>query len=80
MALWTLDDLHHALGAATSRGDARAAVRRAARIVGVRTHDELDLHELVRLCSALSAEGGVIQQVAEEIASEALRDESRNAA
>ena len=59
---------------------ARAAVRRAARIVGVRTHDALDLHELVRLCSALSAEGGLIQQVAEEIASEALRDESRNAA
>jgi len=45
-------------------------------IVGVRTDDALDLHELVRLCSALSAEDSVIQQAAEEISSGALRDDS----
>ncbi len=80
MSFWTLDDLQGALGAATSRGNARAAIRRAARIVDVRSADELGLHELVRVCSALAAEGGAIQQVAEEIASDALRDEDRNAA
>lgn len=45
-------------------------------IVGVRTDDALDLHELVRLCSALSAENSEIQQAAEEISSGALRDDS----
>ncbi len=80
MTIWTLDDLHRALSAATSHGNARAVVRRAARVVGVRGRDELGLHELVRMCSALSAEGGAIQQVAEEIASDALHEEDRNAA
>ena len=80
MTIFTLDDLHHALSAATSRGTARAAMRRAARIVGARSHGTLDVHELVRICAALSAEGGAIQRVAEEIASEALRDETGNAA
>jgi len=80
MTIWTLDDLHHALSAATSRGNARTAVRRAARIVGVDSHEPLGTHELVRICAALSAEGGAIQQLAEGIASEALRDQTRNAA
>ncbi|MDA0351474.1 MAG: hypothetical protein O3A10_04580 [Chloroflexi bacterium] len=73
MTTTTLDDLQGALGAVTSAGNARAAVRRAARIVGVERDQPLDLRELVRLCSALSAEGGSIQLLAEEIAGDALR-------
>ena len=80
MAFWTRDDLHHALDAATSRGDVCATVWRAVRIVGVQTHDALDQLERVRLGFALLGECGVIQQIAEDIASEVLCDESRNAA
>jgi len=75
MRIQTVRDLQVALRDAASRGDTRAAVRRAARIVGVRVDQELDVHQLVRICSALSAEGGAIQEVAEQIASDALRDE-----
>lgn len=80
MTIWTLDDLQQVLSAATSRGNARAAVRRAVRVVDVDAEAKLDLHDLVRVCSALSAEGGAIQRVAEEIASDALRDDDRSAA
>jgi hypothetical protein len=80
MTIWTLDDLHRVLSTATSGGNARAAVRRAARIVDINANAELDLHDLVRVCSALSAEGGAIQRVAEEIASDALHDDDRIAA
>lgn len=69
----TLADVQGALGTVASRREARAAVRRAARIVGVRPDQELDLGELVRICSALAAEGGSIQQLAEEIAGDALK-------
>jgi len=80
MKIWTLDDLAYALSTTTSHGTARAAVRRAARVIGLRSSDALDLHELVRICSALSAEGGAIQQIAEQIVSEALTDQGRHAA
>jgi hypothetical protein len=69
----TLADVQGALGAVASRGQARAAVRRAARIVGIERDHPLELRELIRLCSALAAEGGPIQQLAEEIAGDALR-------
>ena len=69
----TLSDVQGALGAVASSRDARVAVRRAAKIVGVEANQPLELRELVRICSALAAEGGVIQQMAEEIAGDALR-------
>lgn len=80
MTVWTLEDLQRALSATTSHGNARAVVRRAARVVGLGSGERLDLHDLVRVCSALSAEGGAIQRVAEEIASDALHEEGRQAA
>lgn len=69
----TLSDVQGALGAVASSREARVAVRRAAKIVGVEANQPLELRELVRICSALAAEGGVIQQMAEEIAGDALR-------
>ena len=69
----TLADVQGALGAVTSNGQAKAAVRRAAKIVGVQRDQPLELRELIRVCSALAAEGGPIQQLADEIAGDALR-------
>lgn len=69
----TLADVQGALGEVATRGEAKAAVRRAARIVGVERDRPLELRELIRICSALAAEGGSIQQLAEEIAGDALR-------
>jgi hypothetical protein len=69
----TLADVQGALGAITSDRQARAVIRRAAKIIGIKRDQPLGLHELIRLCSALAAEGGEIQQLAEEIAGEALR-------
>lgn len=69
----TLADVQGALGAVAGSGQARAAVRRAAKIVGVDADQPLERRELIRVCSALAAEGGTIQQLAEEIAGEALR-------
>lgn len=80
MTIWTLEDLQRALSATTSHGNARTVVRRAARIVGLGSRKRLDLHELVRVCSALSAEGGAIQRVAEKIASDALHEEGQKVA
>jgi len=69
----TLADVQGALAAVTTDGEARAAIRRAARIVGVDRNQPLDLRALVRVCSALAAEGGSIQLLAEEIAGDALK-------
>lgn len=74
MRIHTVDELQTQLRAAASRGNVRAALRRASRIAGVNTDQELDVHQLVRVCSALAAEGGAIQTIAEQIASDALRD------
>jgi hypothetical protein len=74
MATTTLDDLQGALGRVASDRQARAAIRRAARIVRLPAGSAIGLSELVRLCSALAAEGGAIQQLAEQIATDALRD------
>ena len=69
----TLVDVQGVLGTVATRGAAKAAVRRAARIVGVERDQPLELSDLIRICSALAAEGGPIQQLAEEIAGDALR-------
>ena len=80
METTTLDDIQSALGAVASRGRVRAAIRRATRITGAERERPLERRELIRLCSALAAEGGPIQQLAEEIATDALGIERREAA
>jgi len=66
-------DVQGALGVVASGREARVAIRRATKIVGVEADQPLKLRELVRICSALAAEDGVIQQLAEEIAGDTLR-------
>ncbi len=68
----TLDQLMLELEAVTSESDARAVVNRASRIAGAPDHRPLAVQELLRVCQALTAEGGMIQQVAETIATRAL--------
>ena len=68
----TADDLLAHLGSVTTDSDAKALVRRAARIAGVPADRPLEIDELLRVCEALASEGGMIQEVAELIASSAL--------
>ncbi|MFN8639167.1 MAG: hypothetical protein U0360_06845 [Dehalococcoidia bacterium] len=57
----------------TSPSDARALLNRAARLAGVpRTIAGSTLRELVLVCTALAAEGGSIEALAEEIASASI--------
>lgn len=74
MTSMSTDDLLSELGGVTSRSDARAMISRAARIAGVPTGRMLQLRELLMVCEALAAEGGAIQQLAESVATRALRD------
>lgn len=71
----TIDDLASELGAITSRSDARAILNRAARVAGVSPHRAMDLRELMMVCQALAAEGGIVQQLAERIATRTLGDD-----
>lgn len=68
----TLEQLKIELSAVTSASDARAVVNRASRIAGVPDNRPLDVNELMLVLSALSAEGGMIQDVAQTIAAAAL--------
>lgn len=68
----TINDLATELGTVTSAADARAVVNRASRVAGVRSDRPLEMRELLRVCEALAAEGGMIQQMAEMIATRAL--------
>lgn len=68
----TLDQLALQLAGVTSTSDARAVVNRASRIAGVPDNSALDAFELLKVCQALTAEGGLIQQMAESIATQAL--------
>ena len=74
MAFLTTDDLLTALDGVTSRSDARAMISRAARVAGVPTGRPLEVRELLMVCEALAAEGGAIQQLAESVATRALRE------
>ena len=65
----TLDQLTVKLSAVTSASDAQAIVNRASRIAGVPSSRPLDVDELTLVLSALSAEGGMIEQLAQAIAS-----------
>ncbi len=68
----TADDLAGELAAVTSRSDARAVVNRAARVAGVPGDRPLRVDELLRICEAVAAEGGLVQEIAELIASRSL--------
>jgi hypothetical protein len=56
----------------TSASDARAVVNRASRIAVAPDNRPLEVRELLRVCQALAAEGGIVQQVANLIATPAL--------
>jgi len=73
-AALTLDHLAAEIRTVTSQSDARALVNRASRVAGVPHDRALELRELLLVCSALAAEGGLIQQIAESIATRALDD------
>ncbi len=73
MVFLTTDDLLTELDGLTSRSDARAMISRAARVAGVPTGRPLQVRELLMVCEALAAEGGVIQEMAEAVATRALR-------
>jgi hypothetical protein len=69
----TLDQLTVELSEVTSASDAQAIVNRASRIAGAPSDRPLDVEELIRVLSALSAEGGMIEQLAQTIAAAELR-------
>jgi hypothetical protein len=54
----TADDLFAHLGSVTADSDAKALVRRAARIAGVPADRPLEIDELLRVCEPLASEGG----------------------
>ena len=54
----TIEELQAEVRSVTSSSDARAVVNRASRIAGVPDNRPLQLQELLRVCEALSAEGG----------------------
>ena len=68
----TLKELTTEIGMVTSASDARAVVNRASRVAGVPDNRQLEVRELLRVCQALAAEGGMVQQLAELIALRAL--------
>jgi hypothetical protein len=68
----TLDQLAVELSAVTPASDAQAIVNRAPRIAGVSGSRVLDVDELMLVLSALSAEGGLIEQLAQTIAAAEL--------
>jgi hypothetical protein len=68
----TIDELTAEIRAVTSGSDARAVVNRASRVAGVPHNRALQRTELLRVCAALAAEGGLIQELAEGIASRAV--------
>ena len=69
----TVEDVTREIGAVTSASDARAVVNRASRIAGVPGGRPLRIEELLRVCQALAAEGGLVQEMAETIAVRALK-------
>ena len=52
----------------TGDGQARRILNRATRIAGVGAKSELTDKDVLRVCAALSVEGGAVQQIAENIA------------
>ncbi|MCK9487348.1 MAG: hypothetical protein M0R73_11730 [Dehalococcoidia bacterium] len=69
----TADELLRHVGAVTSASDARALLRRAARVAGVRRDRPMATRDLLLVLEALGAEGGSVQLLAEQLARQALR-------
>ncbi len=59
----------------TSRAD--DLVDRAIRLLGLRAGETVARPDLLLICEALTSEGGAVQRIAEEIATETLRGQSR---
>lgn len=59
----------------TGPGAARRMLRQAAQIAGIPDEAIANDDDLLRVCAALSAEGGRVQQIAEEMARAALHSE-----
>lgn len=57
-----------AAGRLTSPAEAPRLLRRAMHIARVRRLRSADREELLRICEVLAAEGGLVQEMAEEIA------------
>ena len=72
------DELARELGAVTSGNDARSVVSRAARVAGVPMDRPLQMAELLCVCEAVAAEGGLVQEIAEMVASRSLDDSVGN--
>lgn len=70
---YSTDDVLRELTSVVSTSDARAVIGRASRVARVRRGADLEPGEVLVLLTALAAEGGVIQQLAEEMARRALR-------
>ncbi len=64
-------ELQHRLALLEGEGRARRLLRRAARLTGAST-PEPTADDVLRICAALSVEGGAVQQLAEDIARSAL--------
>lgn len=64
-------ELMQRLAPCTGEGRARRLLRRATRLTGAGS-DDISADDLLRICAALSAEGGPIQRIAEDIAQSAL--------
>ncbi len=68
-------DLIQRLAVATgSQGRAQRLYERAARLLGLQPAGDLSAEDLLLICEALTLEGGPVQQVAERMASDTLRD------
>jgi len=69
----TIEELAAQIRGVTSGSDTRAVLNRASRVAGVPHDRALERDELLRVCAALAAEGGMIQEIAESIAARAVR-------
>ncbi|MDA0271566.1 MAG: hypothetical protein O2798_11220 [Chloroflexi bacterium] len=68
----TTDEILHALHAVMPASRARSLLSRARRVAGLHRNDDLAVDEMLLLCSALAAEGGLIEQIASDLARRAL--------
>jgi hypothetical protein len=61
-------EMLEAAGRLTSPAEAPRLLRRAMHIARVRRLRSVDREELMRICQVIAAEGGLVQEIAEEIA------------
>ena len=66
------EELARELEAAASGNDAHEVIHRAARVVGVPVDRPLQIDEFLSVCEAVAAEGALVQEFAEMIASRSL--------